>query len=61
MRLLKLATKYWWVILLILFAMFAPATCNGVTYYTGIRGCGDPEKEVYTPGENKAFFNLITY
>ena len=38
---LKLVTKYWWLILIILFAMFAPATCNGVTYYTGIRGCGD--------------------
>ena len=25
------------IILLLLF--FAPSNCNGVTYYTGIRGC----------------------
>ncbi len=27
------------LLLLILLLLFAPATCNGVTVYTGIRGC----------------------
>lgn len=27
------------LLLFILLLFFAPATCNGVTVYTGIRGC----------------------
>lgn len=25
--------------LFLLFLLFSPATCNGITYYRGIRGC----------------------
>ena len=31
-------------ILLILMLLFAPSTCNGVTYYRGIRGCETKKK-----------------
>ena len=66
MNVLKQITKHKWVIMIILLLLFAPATCNGVTYYRGIRGCGDSENERYDSsknqkGTNKAFFNLITY
>ncbi len=25
--------------LILLFLLFAPSSCNGITYYNGIRGC----------------------
>ena len=57
--------EYWWVItlLLILALLFAPSWCNGVPHYTGIRGCstGNNNEENNTPGQNKMFFNLITF
>lgn len=57
--------KYWWVITLLILAalLFAPSWCNGVPHYTGIRGCstGNNNEENNTPGQNKMFFNLITY
>jgi hypothetical protein len=48
--------EYWWVILVLLL-LFAPSWCNGVPHYTGIRGCSTGN----TPGQNKMFFNLITF
>ena len=33
--------------LFVLFLLFAPATCNGVTYYRGIRGCSSGGKTAW--------------
>ena len=48
---------------LILFLLFAPATCNGVTYWTGFRGCstGNNEGQQKESGSNSMFFNLIQW
>ena len=31
-------------LMIVLFLMFGPSTCNGVTYYRGIRGCSSGGK-----------------
>jgi len=55
--------EYWYVAVgvIVLLLLFAPAICNGVTHYTGIRGCSTGSDENDTPGENKMFFNLISF
>ena len=47
---------------LLLFLLFAPATCNGVTYWRGYRGCstGNEDKKNES-GSNSMFFNLINW
>ena len=59
----KILSDNWWItIIVILLLLFAPSSCNGVTHYTGIRGCStDNNEEKDTPGQNKMFFNMITY
>ena len=62
----KILSDNWWIsIIIILLLLFAPSTCNGVTHYTGIRGCStdnnQENEENDTPGKNKMFFNMITY
>ena len=40
MKLTKKQKIYLGIALLVLFVLFfAPATCNGITYYRGLRGC----------------------
>lgn len=56
----KILSDNWWItIIIILLLLFAPSTCNGVTRYTGIRGCSTNNQENDTPGQNKMFFNMI--
>lgn len=61
----KILSDNWWItIIIILLILFSPSTCNGVTHYTGIRGCStdnNNNEEKDTPGQNKMFFNMITY
>ena len=48
---------------LLLFLFFAPAKCNGVTYWRGYRGCstGNEEDKKNESGSNSMFFNLIRW
>ena len=48
---------------LLLFLFFAPAKCNGVTYWRGYRGCstGNEEDKKNESGSNRMFFNLIRW
>ena len=48
---------------LLLFLFFAPAKCNGVTYWRGYRGCstGNEEDKKNESGSNRTFFNLIQW
>ena len=48
---------------LFLFLFFAPAKCNGVTYWRGFRGCstGNEEDQKNESGSNRTFFNLIQW
>jgi len=52
------------LILLMLF-LFAPSTCNGVTYYRGYRGCGKDNSSNTSkrPDDNKhvLFWNLLKF
>lgn len=59
----KILSDNWWItIIVILLLLFSPSTCNGVTHYTGIRGCStDNNEENDKPGQNKMFFNMINY
>ena len=60
----NLFEEYWYValgVIVLYLLLFAPAVCNGVTYHTGIRGCSTGSDENDTPGENKMFFNLISF
>lgn len=61
----KILSDNWWIIIIvILLLLFAPSNCNGVTHYTGIRGCStgnNNNEEKDTSGQNKMFFNMITY
>tara|TARA_B100001115_G_C15793540_1_gene391571 strand:- start:152 stop:376 length:225 start_codon:yes stop_codon:yes gene_type:complete len=49
---------------LLLFLFFAPAKCNGVTYWRGFRGCSTGNEEEYKKkesGSNSMFFDLIRW
>ena len=53
-----------WACLIILILFFyAPATCNGVTYYRGYRGCGKDDSNDKSTKDNKhyMFFNLLKF
>ena len=50
------------ILLIILFLLFAPSTCNGITYYNGIRGCSTGNNsESKNDGHGSAFFGLINW
>ena len=50
------------LIILLLF-FYAPATCNGVTYYRGYRGCGkdNSSTNATTDNKNHMFFNSLQF
>ena len=58
----KILSDNWWItIIVILLLLFAPSSCNGITYYTGIFGCNTDNKddEGSYQEENRAFFNMV--
>ena len=61
MKLTKKEKKYLGIALLVLFFLFfAPATCNGITYYRGLRGCSTSQTDNSNQGGSSSyFFNLL--
>ncbi len=50
------------ILLIILFLLFAPSTCNGITYYSGVRGCSTGNNsESDNDGHGSALFGLINW
>ena len=59
------------IILLLLLLLFGPSSCNGITYYNGIRGCSSGGKTGWDgsksdsrdddDGHGSAFLGLINW
>jgi len=61
MKLTKKQKIYLGIALLVLLVLFfAPATCNGITYYRGLRGCSTSQTDNSNQGGRSSyFFNLL--